>query len=188
MKRFILLLSLICVILSSSAQCWVKHHEDADELKGLPATNLHYVDIPNICSVIIIDDKDLLTITLRKGIFDYKRYKEYYVVDGIVGMYGENGDLVEKENVKINVSEDSPNFAQAYFNTDFGYQGSGAIKKVLNWIRNNKGNVRFIIPKYGGTDFDIKLPTLLSQKLAESRAKSKGTTQKRGTKIPVRKK
>lgn len=152
MKRFILLLSLMCVILSSSAQRWVKHHEDADELKGLPAANLHYVDIPNIGSVIIIDDKDLLTITLRKGIFDYKHYREYYVVDGIVGMYGENGDLVEK--VRINMLEDSPDFAQAYPNTDFGYEGSGAIKKVLSWIRNNKGSIRFIIPKHGGTDFD----------------------------------
>ena len=186
MKKLFLLLSLMCVILSSSAQRWVKHHEDADELKGLPATNLHYADISNIGSVIIVDDKDILTISLRKGLFDYKSYDEYYVVDGIAGMYGENGNLVEKLNIRINVSADSPNFAQAYYNTDFGYEGSGAIKKVLTWIRNNKGSIRFIIPKYGGTDFDVKLPTLLSQKQAESKVKPKGTAPKR-TKSAVKK-
>ena len=186
MKRLFLLLSLMCVILTSSAQHWEKHHEDADELKGTPAVDLHYADISNIGSIIIVDDKDILTFSLRKGIFDYKRYEEYYVVDGIAGMYGENGNLVEKVNIRINVSEDSPNFAQAYINTDFGYEGSGAIKKVLSWIRNNKGSVRFLIPKYGGTDFDVKLPTLLSQKQAESKAKPKGTATKR-TKSAVKK-
>jgi hypothetical protein len=186
MKKIILLLLLMCITLTGSAQRWVKHHESADELKGTSAVNLHYADISNIGSVIILDDKDLLTFSLRKGIFDYKRYEEYYVVDGIAGMYGENGDLVEKVNIRINVSEDSPDFAQAYFNSDFGYEGSGAIKKILSWIRNNKGSIRFIIPKYGGTDFDVKLPTLLSQKQAESKAKPKGTALER-TKSAVKK-
>ena len=186
MKRFILLLSLMCVVLTSSAQRWEKHHEDGDELKGTSAVDLHFADIPNMGVIVILDNKDLLTIGLKKGIFDYKRYEEYFVVDGIVGMYGRNGELVEKANIRIEVSEDSPNFAQAYSNTDFGYEGSGAIKKVLSWIRNNKGSIRFIIPKYGGTDFDVKLPTLLSQKQAEFKAKPKGTAPK-GTKSAVKK-
>ena len=101
-------------------------------------------------------------------------------------MYGENGDLVEKVNIRINVSEDSPSFAQAYYNTDFGYEGSGAIKKVISWIRNNKGSIRFIIPKYGGIDFDVKLPTLFSQKQVESKTKPKGTAPKK-TKSAVKK-
>lgn len=188
MKRILLFLSLMCVIFSSSAQRWEKLHEDADELKGIPASNSHYANISNIGVIIILDDTDLLTISLRKGIFDYKRYKEYYVVDGIVGLYGENGDLVEKIKVRINVSEDSPNFAQVYYNNDFGYEGSGAIKKVLSWIRNNKGSIRFIIPKYGGTDFDVKLPTIISQEQTGTKSKSQRTTQKKGSKLPARKK
>lgn len=179
MKETVLLLLLMCMTLSSSAQRWEKRHQDADELKGTSAVNLHFADIPNKGVIIVLDNKDVLTIGLKKEIFDYKRFKEYFVVEGIVGLYGKNGDLVEKTNIRINVSEDSPDFAQAYINSDFGYEGSGAIKKVLSWIRNNKGSIRFIIPQYGGTDFDVKLPTIVSQEQAESRARPKGTTQKR---------
>ena len=189
MKKNVLLLLLMFMTLTGSAQYWEKHHEDADELKGTPATNLYYANISNVGVVIIMEDTDLLTFSVKKGVFDYKHYKTYYtVVDGIVGLYDENGDLVEKVVVRINVSEDSPNFAQAYINTDFEYEGSGAIKKVLSWIRNGKGSVRFIIPKYGGTDFDVKLPTLLSQKQAGKRTIPQKTTQRRGTKTTVRKK
>ena len=186
MKRFILLLSLMCVVLTSSAQRWEKRHQDADELKGTSAVDLHFADIPNMGVIVILDNKDVLTIGLKEGFFDSKRYEEYLVVDGIVGMYGGNGELVEKANIRIEVPKDSPKYIQAFFNTNLGYEGSGAIKKILSWIRNNKGSVRFIIPKYGGTDFDVKLPTLLSQKQAESKAKPKSTATKR-TKSAVKK-
>lgn len=188
MKRFILFLLLVCVVLTSSAQRWEKRHQDADELKGTSAVDLHFADISNMGVIVILDNKDLLTIGLKKGIFDYKRYEDYYVVEGIAGLYGENGELIEKANIRIEVSEDSPSFVQAYFNTDLSYEGSGAIKKVLSWIRNKKGSVRFIIPLYGGTDFDVKLPTFLSQEQKGTKSKPKGTTQNKGAKIPARKK
>lgn len=178
----------MCVVLTNSAQRWVKHHEDADELKGQSAVNLRYADIANKGVIIIYDDKDFLTIGLKKGIFDYRRYEGYYIVEGLVGMYSGKGELTEKVNIRIEVSEESPNFAQAYFNTDLGYEGSGAIKKVLSWIRNNKGSVRFIIPQYGGTDFDVKLPTFLSQEQIGTKSKPRVSIQKNGSKTPAIKK
>ena len=189
MKKILLLLFLMCATLTGSAQYWEKYHGEADELKGTSSEDLHYANIPNVGIVIIHDELDLITFGTRKGIFDYKRYKTYYtVVDGIVGMYDENGKLIEKVNIRASVSEDSPGLAKAYFNTDFDYEGAGVVKKVVSWIRNNKGSVRFIFPKYGDVDFDVKLPTLLSQERTGTRSKPKGTVQKKGTKPSARRK
>lgn len=189
MKKTVLLLLLMCMTLTGSAQYWEKIHKDADELKGTPAINLHLANVPGVGSVTIHDNKDYLFFKLNKGIFDYKLYNACYTVaEGIAGLYSDNGELVEKVTIRVSVSEDSPSYAQAFFNTDLDYEGSAAIRKVISWIRDSKGSVRFIIPKYGATDFDVKVPTLLSQKQAGTKLKSKGTTQRKGTKTTVRKK
>ena len=189
MKKSILLLLLMCMTLTGSAQYWEKIHKDADELKGTSAINLHLVNVPGIGSVSILDNKDYLVFKVKKGIFDYKLFNTYYTVaEGVAGLYSENGELVEKVAIRISVSEDTPSYADAYFNTALDYEGSGAIRKVISWIRDSKGSVRFIIPKYGGTDFDIKVPTLLSPKQVGNKTRPKGATQRIGTKSTVRKK
>lgn len=189
MKKSFLLLLLMSMTLTGNAQYWEKIHKDADELKGTPAINLHLVNVPGVGSVTIHDNKDYLFFKVKKGIFDYKLYNVYYTVaEGIAGLYSDNGELVEKLAIRVSVSEDSPSYAQAHFDTDLGYEGSGAIRKVISWIRDSKGSVRFIIPQYGGTDFDVKVPTLLSQKQAEKKSRPKGATQRSETKPTVRKK
>lgn len=189
MKKIIMSLIFTSVSLTGSAQYWEKIHKDADELKGTPAIDLHLVNVPGVGSVTIHDNKDYLFFKVNKGIFDYKLYNAYYTVaEGIAGLYSDNGELVEKVAIRVSVSEDSPSYAQAYFNTDLDYEGSGAIRKVISWIRDSKGSVRFIIPKYGSTDFDVKVPTLLSPKQAEKKSRPKGATQRSGTKPLVRKK
>ncbi len=187
MKKIVLLLLLMCMTLTGSAQYWEKIHKDADELKGTSDINIHLINVPSVGAVTIHDNKDYLVFKVNKGVFDYKLYNAYYIVaEGVAGLYSENGELVEKVAIRVSVSEDSPSFAQAYFNTALDYEGSGAIRKVISWIRDSKGSVRFIIPKYGGTDFDVKVPTLLSQKQKGTRARSKGTTQRKGTKSTMR--
>ena len=183
MKKILMLLILMSSVLTSYAQHWEKIHKDADELKGTPAINLHLVNVSGVGSVTILDNKDYLVFKVNNGIFDYKLYNAYYtVVDGITGLYSENGELVEKFAIRVSVSEETPSYAQAYFNTALGYEGSGAIRKVTSWIRDSKGSVRFIIPRYGSTDFDIKVPTLVSNKQVGTKSRTKGTTQKKATK------
>lgn len=184
MKKNVLLLLLMCMTLTGYAQYWEKIHKDADELKGTPAINLHLINVPSVGSVTIHDNKDYLFFKIKKGIFDYKLYNAYYTVaEGIAGLYSDNGELVEKLAIRVSVSEDSPSYAQAFFNTDLGNEGSGAIKKVISWIRYSKGSVRFIIPQYDGTDFDVKVPTLLSQKLSETKSRPKRSYSKKGNKV-----
>ncbi len=65
---------------------------------------------------------------------------------------------------------------------------NSGIRQVASWIRNNKGSVRIIIPRYGESDFDVTVPTFLSQKQSETKISPKGTTKKGGMTSPVRKK
>ena len=189
MKKILLLLILMSSVLTSFAQYWEKIHKDADELKGSPAINIHLVKVPGVGAVTIHDSKEYLVFKVNKGIFDYRLYNTYYTVaEGIAGLYSENGELVEKVSIRTSVSEDSPSYAEAYFNTALGYEGSGAIRKIISWIRDSKGSVRFVFPKYGGSDFDIKVPTLVSNKQVSTKSRSKGTTQKRATKPQAKKK
>lgn len=186
MKKIILLSLVLFSTLSVSSQNWTLYEEEADELKGTPARSSHIAEIPDVGLVVIFDDTDRMGFVTYKGIFDYKPYKYLTIVNGIFGMYDEKGELVEKANIMISVSEESPNSGNAYLNAVFNNESLQGIKRVVSWIRNNKGSVRIVIPKYGDADFDVKVPTFLSQKQAESRGAPKSTTQKR-TKAPVRK-
>ena len=99
------------------------------------------------------------------------------VLDPAVGM-GAFTEILSKEN---------PDFAIADCSRS-ALKNSSGISKVASWVRNSKGSVRIILPRYGKTDFDVTLPTFLSQKVPNSgQSKSKGT-QKKSTKRPTRRK
>lgn len=187
MKRIIPLLLLMCVTLTVSAQYWERYHEEADELKGTPAKNSYIANIPDVGLVVVYDGQERMGFVTFKGLFDYKPYKYYTVANGIFGMYDEKGILVEKANIKISVQEDSPHCGNAYLNPDFDNESLSGTKKVISWIRNNKGSVRIVIPKYCDSDFDVKVPTFQSQILA-TKSKTNRATQRKGTKSTAKKK
>lgn len=117
--------------------------------------------------------------------FDYEMYQRVFlVVNAIFGLYGENGDLVEKEEIMISVSEESPDVAVADCSRSL-LKNSGCIRKVASWVRNSKGSVRFIIPRYGNTDFDITLPTMQPHK-ETCQTKQKGASQSKNAKRLIR--
>ena len=186
MKKIILVVLLMCMTLTSSAQRWVEHYEDADELKGTQASCQHFIEIPKEGVVILEDNFDILGFVTYNGVFDYKPYEnDFNVVMGIFGMYDETGKLVDKRNIMIRVHDDPAN---ARADSRINLLGSSAIKQIASWIRNNKGSVRIVIPRYAKSDFDVTVPTFLSQKSQESRqAKSKGTVQRKSTKKTVKK-
>lgn len=186
MKKIILVVLLMCMTLTSSAQRWVEHYEDADELKGTQASCQHFIEISKEGVVILEDNFDILGFVTYNGVFDYKPYEnDFNVVMGIFGMYDETGKLVDKRNIMIRVHDDPTN---ARADSRINLLGSSAIKQIASWIRNNKGSVRIVIPRYAKSDFDVTVPTFLSQKSQESRqAKSKGKVQRKSTKKTVKK-
>lgn len=189
MKKLLLLTFVLFSTLAASAQYWYQYKTEADELKGTSASSYHAVKIPDIGIITLEDNKDVLTFTTFEGIFDYEKYQTYFtVVNALFGMYGENGELIEKEEIMISVSEESPYFAIADCSRSL-LKNSSKISNVASWIRNNKGSVRFVIPRYGKTDFDVTLPTMQSHKESSNgQVKSKNTSPNKGAKRPVRKK
>ena len=159
MKKIIMLLSVVITTLTASAQYWHQVKSEADELKGTQAQIRHIIEIPGKGIISLDDDKDIFSFTTYDGIFSYESPRKYLnVVEGIFGWYGEDGELLGKENILLNVN---------YY----------------------KGSVRIIIPRYGKTDFDVTLPTFLSQiKPSNEQSKPKGTPQKKSTKKPIRRK
>ena len=186
MKKLILLSLVFITTLSASSQNWIQYKEDADELKGTQASSRHFIEIPEKGVVMLDDNLALLGFVTYNGIFDYKPYKDdFNVAIGIFGMYDETGKLVDKRNIMIRVHDDPSN---ARADSRINLLGSSAIKQIASWIRNNKGSVRIVIPRYAKSDFDVTVPTFLSQKSQESRqAKSKGKVQRKSTKKTVKK-
>ena len=187
MKKIISLLFVLFTTLTASAQYWFQYKNEADELKGTEASSFHAVKIPDKGIITLDDDKDVFTFTTFEGLFNYEKYQRVFtVVNAIFGLYGENGDLLGKEEIMISVSSESPNFAIADCSRS-QLKNSSSISKVASWVRNSKGSVRFVIPRYGKTDFDVTLPTMQSHK-EPSQAKPKGASQSKNTKRPIRRK
>jgi hypothetical protein len=186
MKKLILLSLVFITTLSASSQNWIQYKKDADELKGTQASSRHFIEIPEKGVVMLDDNLALLGFVTYNGIFDYKPYKDdFNVAIGIFGMYDETGKLVDKKEIMVSVHDD-PSSASADIRITV-LKNSG-ISQVASWIRNNKGSVRIIIPRYGKSDFDVTVPTFLSQKKSGTKPRPRGITKKGGTKSPVRKK
>ncbi len=191
MKKLFLLSLVMFSTLTVSAQYWLQYKTEADELKGTQAKSYHAIKIPNKGIITLDDNIEVLTFTTFDGIFNFETYEHSFtVVEGIFGMYGENGELVKKENIMLSVSRESPEFAIA----DITHRYPGKINNptnilnVVSWIRDNKGSLRLIIPRYGKTDFDVTLPTFLSQKVPNSGQSNSKGTQKKSAKRPTRRK
>ena len=188
MKKLFLLSFVLFFSLSVWAQTWEQFKKEADELKGTPARSYHSINIPEKGIVMLYDDTKGFAIGTYEGIFNYEKHNyDLIVVNGIFGMYDETGKLVGKENIMATVNDENPRQAFARRDNQFLKNTSGIIKAV-SWIQNNKGSLRIIFPRYGESDFDVTIPTYLSQKINNSnRAKSKRSPQRGGTSKPVRK-
>ena len=188
MKKLFLLSLVMFSTLTVSAQYWLQYKTEADALKGTQARSYHAVKIPDVGIISIEDSEDQISCMTFSGLFDYEKYLSHFtVVNAIFGMYGENGDLIGKENIRMSTSDESPDYASA--SASFSSLGNvEGIRKVAAWIRNSKGSIRIIIPRYGKTDFDVTLPTFLSQKVPNSGLSNTKGTQKKSTKRPTRRK
>lgn len=186
MKKTFLLSLVLLLPLFLSAQIWSQYKTDADELKGTQARSSHFIEIPKKGAVMLDDNQDILGVVTYNGIFDYKPYEyEFKVALGIFGMYDETGKLVEKREIMVSVHDD---LSSATADSRITVLRNSGISQVVSWIRNNKGSVRIIIPRYAKSDFDVTIPTFLSQKTQDSKqGKSKGTVQRKRSNKQVKK-
>lgn len=179
MKKIISLTFVMFMTLTASAQYWQKSSSEGDELTGAKATSSIVTKIPGKGIISLDDNDNSFFIQTFEGIFNYERINRYGPgVIAIFGMYDEADKLISKEEIFLFVSSESPKYA-------LGKDDAAKREKVASWIRNQKGSVRIVIPRYGDVAFDVKVPTVLSQKVPSSTNKPQ-TRSSSGTKRPVR--
>lgn len=153
MKKILFILMMFCAVISINAQEWTSTDYEADELKGQESYTAYNFTDESGMFVYFSNYDDYYKICTLDGIFDYKG--RYHQLKVIIGFYDENDKLVEKFNDWIYVKEDNSKIA--------GASGKKS-KKVITYIKQNMGYVRFIAERYGRTNFDFKVPCLNNDK------------------------
>jgi len=154
MKKFIMaLVCLMTMVLSVNAQNgWNKTVFNADELKGTESyTSYYYEDVNGM--VVFFSNEPCYKLVTQSGIFDYGVLGDDDVIVTI-GFYDINNKLIKKEQSAFYVS--SKDKGSCFLSAALKERGA-FFKK---YIEEEKGYVRIIAPRYGRSDFDIKIPCM----------------------------
>lgn len=174
-EKIALFLVLFLSSLTASAQHWTLHKEDADELTGVPASSRHYMKITGKGMFVVNDDVDVLGFYTDTGSFDYQQYAgdNDKLTLGKFSLYNATGKLIEQVEIMMRVIDEDCTIAIA--DGSFTSLDKIGVIKVSSWIRNKRGKVRVRIPRSLDSDFDMTVPTFLSQ----SSQRKKQSTSKR---------
>ena len=109
------------------------------------------------------NDDNIFILKTNKAFFDFSSIKGTngrFTTLGKVGLYNQNGELIEKLDILFEVYEPATIcYPNKY--TKGGGNNYKRSKKVINYIKKESGFVRFILPLHNTTDeFDLKVPTL----------------------------
>ena len=159
-----LLLGLILVLsVPMAAQNWTKFEVKGDELKGTKDHITYQYNEDTMYFQFDEENDKQFIVKTEKAAF-------HYLIDelgnrinlAIVGLYDTNDKLIERIEITFEATE-FLNIAKPCRYTIKGGLTNNLkrCKKVLNFIKNQKGYVRIILPLYDDTtDFDLKIPTL----------------------------
>ena len=148
--------------LPTFAQDWVKTNAKGDELLGTSdRVVLKFEDNGNVFQFDENDDKTYYLKT-SESFFDFtsiKGAKGRFTTSGVVGLYDKD-KLIEKLEIVYEVLEPATScYPNKY--TLMGGNNLKRSKKVIDYIKNGKGYIRFILPLHlSTTNFDFKVPTL----------------------------
>lgn len=165
MKKIIFILIMMCACLSINAQEWKTIQIDGDELMGTQSCKAFvYQQNEDSWSFIQFDYMtDDFILKAPNSVFDFtgKGASGGKLVKGIVGFYDDNGKLIEKIDTYCFESLSSY-YNQVHSNkySKMGGNNKKNAKKIIDYLHNNKGSVRFIIPLYNSTSFDFTVSCL----------------------------
>ena len=153
--KYLLTLAAMLLSITASAQ-WTKFHRDADELNGTSEhTSLQYNSGKFIFSL-LADDQ--FAIKTEEGIFDYEYVNGVTGCQVLVGLYREDGTLLEKFKIWLDKNT-STILRTRNAGTMFNPVGQAKkCKKLSKHLRTTTGYARIIAPRHEATDYDIKIP------------------------------
>ncbi len=163
MKSFFLCLSLL-FSLQVFCQDWSVQDVSGDELKGTSDYKAFIFTEGAYHFVFWENDNNTfrLYIDKEKGFFNYSSIrgkKGNHIVLGLVGFYDESDKLIDKiENFCLELDDDgTPNSAHPNRYTRMGGNNNKNVRKIISFINDSKGYVRFVYDLYGGDELDFKV-------------------------------
>lgn len=145
------MLFLLLNIMVSYAQDWVVNHHDADPMKKTEAyDSFSFTDNAGYTFVFWSNSSKNFRIISPDGIFNYNG--NAYWVEIEIGFYDAFGNFVEKINTNVKADKEEPSRLE---NMSF----TKGAKKIISYIKDGKGSVRFLAPIYGqsqGMDLTVQ--------------------------------
>ena len=182
MKKVLwLIVCLMTMVVSASAQNWKETKFDGDELLGTKSYTATSLSVSGVGMVVFYSDNAVKLVT-EKGIFDYHDKK----VTVRIGYYDKNGELLKRrcETFYVGKTGSSCQYDHRFseltaerFEFDAIFEKNKEHKEFLlkqaeecrvdkgkefvDFIRSSNGYVRFVVEKYGTNNvFDIKVPCM----------------------------
>ena len=167
MKKVLVLLVLALSAFMVNAQNWQKFHQDADELLNKTSMDGMIYTVDEFSFIYwdtIEDDFILVSPTIfnyETGLFSGAASGGERVY-GIIGIYDKDGNLLKKYDKYV--FETTNGVTYQVHSNKYSHKGGNNkknAKKIINYIKNSNGFVRFVIPLYNTTDkFDLKVKCL----------------------------
>lgn len=159
----IVLLTVLCITANAQGT-WTTVKVAADELKGVKGGVSYLFSVDSIGSIKIKDwKKDDITITTNNGIFEYSKHeyenpltnvsKVVHVSQILIGLYNNEGVLLEKVDGESYFDEDSPKSLHVVGRT---FTQQHKIKRMLKAVQSGEGYLRIIVKRKDLADFDLK--------------------------------
>ena len=159
MKKILLAIVAVLLIMKVTAQEWKERDIEADELRGIEAEHVYYVEADEY--LLLMSESDI-TVYLKSGIFDYGGMDNHVWVT--VGLYDTIGNLTEKLKFFGYVTKKQPDLVvmKDYRMRTFSakHPDNFMVTRIREFLLNEPGVVRFILPKFQTTDLDITIPTI----------------------------
>lgn len=163
--------------LTMFAQQWTLNKTNANKEAGVPASSRHYIKMSGKGMFVVNDDVDILGFQTSVGSFDYQSYAGNKVTLGKFSLYDSTGKLIDNIDIMMSILDEENSIAVA--DGSLTSLDKIGVREVVFWIRNKRGKVRVRIPRSEGPDFDMTVPTFLSQSSQRGKqSKTKRTYRK----------
>lgn len=155
-------MALLAAGLSAGAQeGWSKTEQKADELTGEGGGCVYMYTIARLGMFVVWDwEQPQFCLIARDSQFDTKVVGGYVGMEVLVGIYDDDGKLLEKFTMWLDKDRSRPNTVIRTRNAGFMSNPVGQKKKVnriFERLRSGKGYVRIVAGRYNGDAFDIKI-------------------------------
>lgn len=152
MKKYLLFILTMFCFTSVYAQ-WSTTHHEADQMKKMEAYDSYsYTNEVGDKFIFWSNSPKNFRIISSESIFNYNGNARWVNLE--IGFYDENGNFIEKIVTNGRADNDEPSRLE---NMSF----TKGAKKIISYIKEQKGSVRFLAPLYGvSSGFDFTIPCM----------------------------